>query len=139
MKEYVLGFAFNDERDEVLLIEKARPEWQRGRCNGLGGKVELYETPLNAMVREFREECGIDTKPESWKYMGLMQGPDWDCHCFRIYNVDISKANTLTDEAVIIAKVEKVLCGKIKTISNIPWLVALALDQGAPRWINLRY
>jgi 8-oxo-dGTP pyrophosphatase MutT (NUDIX family) len=56
MKTYVLGFVFDRRYNNVLLVEKARPEWQAGKLNGLGGKVEVGELPAAAMIRELREE-----------------------------------------------------------------------------------
>jgi hypothetical protein len=35
MKEYVLGFMFNRLLGHVILIEKNRPEWQKGHYNGV--------------------------------------------------------------------------------------------------------
>ena len=57
---YVLGFAFTTD-GRVALIQKKRPAWQAGRLNGIGGKVEGTEHSAAAMVREFREETGVDT------------------------------------------------------------------------------
>jgi 8-oxo-dGTP pyrophosphatase MutT (NUDIX family) len=56
MRRYVLGFVFDRGFRHVLLICKTSPEWQAGRLNGLGGKIEPGETPLLAMERELREE-----------------------------------------------------------------------------------
>lgn len=53
---YVLGFMFDHEEKHVLLIWKNRPKWQAGKLNGIGGKIEAGETPLQAMEREFTEE-----------------------------------------------------------------------------------
>ena len=43
-KKYVTGFLFNDELDRVVLIHKNRPKWQSGMYNGVGGKIEIFET-----------------------------------------------------------------------------------------------
>lgn len=44
MQEYVLGFAFTPKdlkgNQKVVLIEKLKPEWQKGKFNGIGGKLE---------------------------------------------------------------------------------------------------
>ena len=57
--KYVLGFAFNKGCTEVLLIEKKRPNWMVGKLNGVGGHIEDGETPIDAMVREFKEETNL--------------------------------------------------------------------------------
>ncbi len=58
-KHYVLGLVFNSSQDTILLIEKIRPDWQKGRWNGIGGKIKEGETPLEAMERESIEETGF--------------------------------------------------------------------------------
>ena len=57
---YCCGF-MRDIRDQtILLVRKQKPDWQRGRLNGIGGAIEENETPLNAMIREWHEEAGFD-------------------------------------------------------------------------------
>ena len=74
---YCLGFLVSDH--EVLLIRKKRPVWQEGLLNGIGGKVDAFEHPLNAMVREMREETGIYTYPHEWRQFAVMEGGNWIC------------------------------------------------------------
>lgn len=57
--EYVVGFLFHPQRQAVALIRKNKPEWQKGLLNGVGGKIEPGENPVEAMTREFTEEAGI--------------------------------------------------------------------------------
>lgn len=66
MTAYVCGFAFDTSR-KVFLILKNRPEWQKGKLNGIGGKIEPGETALRAMAREFKEEAGLDIHISRWK------------------------------------------------------------------------
>lgn len=54
--EYVCGFYVASD-NHVLLLEKVKPEWQKGKLNGVGGKIEPEETVHDAMVREFLEEA----------------------------------------------------------------------------------
>jgi len=56
MTKYAVGFCFDFGWQNVLLIHKQRPEWQRGKLNGLGGHVREGESPSRAMAREFGEE-----------------------------------------------------------------------------------
>lgn len=86
-QHYVVGFYFNSEvHERVLLIEKQRPKWQKGRLNGVGGHVESDETPRMAMNREFREETGVGVGLERWEKFcelsGTMDGEDFIVHFF---------------------------------------------------------
>lgn len=64
---YVCGFLFSvppihnlKTHTQVLLIKKSRPDWQKDHLNGIGGKINPYETPIAAMRREFEEETGLN-------------------------------------------------------------------------------
>ena len=46
MTEYVCGFAFDNTKQYVTLIEKKRPNWQAGYLNGVGGHIEEGEVPF---------------------------------------------------------------------------------------------
>lgn len=64
MKEYVVCFVTRLTLNQgriVLLIEKAKPEWQKGQWNFPGGAVEEGETPVQAATRELGEEAGVQT------------------------------------------------------------------------------
>jgi 8-oxo-dGTP diphosphatase len=75
----VIGFLF-DGQGNVLMIEKNHPEWQKGRLNGIGGKIERGETPLQAMIREFREEAGAVVT--SWREFAVMTGDGYKLNLF---------------------------------------------------------
>ena len=68
MQGYVAGFAFSPDGENVALLTKARPEWQAGLMNGIGGKIEPGELPIDAMVREFQEETGELVYKEQWEH-----------------------------------------------------------------------
>lgn len=57
-KHYTVGFYFTEDLSKVLLIRKAKPQWQMGRLNGIGGAFETVDgnIPERCMDREFREE-----------------------------------------------------------------------------------
>lgn len=74
--EYVVGYAFNRTLNGVLLIKKQRPSWQAGRLNGVGGKIEPGEQPIDAMVREFREETNLATGKSDWHRFATLDGPE---------------------------------------------------------------
>ena len=142
VKEYVLGFAFGDFQlgfrtiPSVLLIRKARPEWQRGRLNGIGGKIEpTDESPLAAMVREFEEETGLATPESAWREFATMFQSDdndpWTVTCFASDTIEIGNARTMEDELVELIPLQAVTNGIVPTIENLSWLIPLALDKNA--------
>jgi len=62
LKEASLVVGFITDGKRVLLINKNRPENQKGLYNGVGGAALENETPLEAMVREAKEETGLKIK-----------------------------------------------------------------------------
>lgn len=128
-KKYVLGFAFAEDGKEVLLIRKNRPEWQAGKFNGIGGKVEEGETPEQAMYREFHEEAGI--KNSNWEFRFEYIFPNAIIYVYTLFSDGTFwDANTMTDETVHRAMVDDILkMEPEKLISNIKWLVLLLLDE----------
>lgn len=57
IKEYVVTFLFTTSMDKVWMVEKQKPEWQKGCLNGIGGKIEKDELPKEAAIRELKEEA----------------------------------------------------------------------------------
>ena len=121
MITYVVGFAFGV--GEVALIRKARPDWQKGRLNGIGGHIEEGESSHEAMVREFEEETGV--KIVIWDLFAKLQGKDWSCDFFRVFGVDLTTLKTTTDEEVLVYPVNDL---PAETLPNLRWLIPLARD-----------
>jgi 8-oxo-dGTP diphosphatase len=127
---YVLGFLFDSGLVSVALIEKQKPEWQKGRFNGVGGKVEEGEVPRVAMSREFHEETGVLLPPEAWTQYAKMTGADgrhFALHIFYAVDAALYDVRTMETEKVIFTSTKAVVQGEFKTLGNVPWLVAMAL------------
>lgn len=127
MREYVVGFAFNTGR--VLLQLKKKPEWQRNRFNGVGGKIEPNEHPLQAMRREFLEETTIFLG--EWKSRVVLTGVrnDWRVHFFRTNMPDHFADHVIPDpqgEAVYWVRIDQL---PVNTIPNLRWLIPFCLDD----------
>lgn len=82
--KYVLCFV--QDGFYTLVLEKVRPEWQKGRLNLPGGKIEPGETPEEAAVRELYEETGLET--DVCETMGEIEGPDWHITVVKCYPID---------------------------------------------------
>lgn len=99
--EYVLGFAFSRDRKDIALIEKKKPDWQAGKLNGIGGKVEPHDpNPMEAMIREFREETGVITSGDDWDLFAVLSGNGYEMYCYRAFNNKMYECNTQEEEVV---------------------------------------
>lgn len=90
MTNYVCGFFVSG--NTLSLIKKNKPEWQKGKLNGLGGKIEEGETSQEAMQREFREEAGLDIPASSWKHRITLKGKDFCVHFFVAFEWHLDKS-----------------------------------------------
>jgi len=124
-KRYVCGFMFDPRGEAVVLIEKTRPQWQRGLLNGLGGEIEGRETPLQAMVREFFEETGVETTTTDWRVLATLEGPGYHVTFFHTHSDQYRQVSGRTDESVTI-QFAKALPRNV--VPDLNWLIPLALD-----------
>jgi 8-oxo-dGTP diphosphatase len=128
MKKYSLGFIFNSAGNEVLLIHKNNPDWQKGKVNGIGGKIEIGESSVECIIRETKEETGLDTNNEDWIHFGqIINGDKSTSQLFYyIYPGVTSDATTQEDEEIEWFAVNNL---PNNIMSNLSWLIPLALDK----------
>jgi len=62
---------FMKQSDNVLLLNREKPSWM-GMWNGIGGKLEPYESPRQSILREIAEETGIVLSPDTIRFKGLI-------------------------------------------------------------------
>jgi 8-oxo-dGTP diphosphatase len=130
---YVCGFLFTHDRRHVALIHKLKPDWQRGKFNGIGGKVEEGETIFGAMTREFYEETGMCVPTYAWERFLTMKfvPKDEAVHFFKstLRGPDAGRLESKTDELVGWYKVSEggqVL--NLPTVPNLAWVIPMALS-----------
>jgi 8-oxo-dGTP diphosphatase len=124
-QKYVVGFLFNEKQDRVLLIKKERPSWQKDLWNGVGGKIEEYETRDHAMIREFKEETGLLI--DYWRLYAAIRGVSYTIYFYSAVSLEFDAAKTTTDEMILDFAVKEI--PKLKTVPNLIWLVPMALDK----------
>ncbi len=131
----VVGFVFDEDFRHVLLIQKQKPDWQRGFFNGIGGKCKENEPPRLAMARETYEETGMDIEPASWTgFLNLHTGgkpetaPDVDVHFFfvSVERCIITAAESKTKEQLLIVPRRSIM--DYKTVPNLQWIIPLAAN-----------
>lgn len=125
MTKYCLGFMFNKNETDVLLIQKTKPAWQFGKFNGIGGKLEKDETPYGAMVREFKEETGLDSP--LWKEVVKMYGDDWEVYVFTCKSDDVFDYKQMEGEEPNLLPLAEL--DKYDLIDNLNWLIPMCLDK----------
>lgn len=134
----VAGFAFDDSMQNVVLISKQQPKWQKNKLNGVGGKFKESKDVhlVDTMQREFYEEAGVKTALAAWCSFATISGHDWLVEFFYIRNSRIfADAHTTTDEKIVKISVSELR--ELPTISNLQWLIPLAIDCELTRTISM--
>ena len=141
--EYVLGFRFSPDFRKIVLIRKARPKFQAGKLNAVGGHVEEGESHLLAMPREFWEETSVKTQQSDWYNFGdaISQKSQFKIHLSSSVG-DIDNCKTNTDEVIEIHLVDEILRNRDDAMGNLFWLTGVALDSfrdRGPKKIHINY
>jgi 8-oxo-dGTP diphosphatase len=88
----------------VLMIHRNAPDrpgdYHSGKWNGLGGKCEPDESPLETARREFREEAGLDLLDMRFRSLGTLTFPNFKAHKSEDWVVFVFEAQVSPDEAL---------------------------------------
>jgi len=129
----VAGIILSPQHEYVLMIQKLKPEFMRGKWNFPGGKIEPGEKPVEALSREIQEECGISIKPEAWEETAKLYSTDWYVEFFSVTTPLIWQAKQQEQELVKTFELNDLLIPFKRThlnvVQNVPFLVSLALDK----------
>lgn len=129
MTEYVVGLSFTKNMQKICLIKKERPSRQEGYYNGIGGKIENDELPIDAMVREYLEETGVYLPKEEWDFLYFTEYENGNkVYFYRIFSDEILNAKTITDEEVVVADLLDVKHGDFKLVGDLEYYISLALS-----------
>lgn len=141
MQQFTLGFIFDTSLKKILLVHKNKPAWQKGKINGIGGKLRKNESRKVGIRRETFEESGLIIPARSWTYVATIKdSPETTIYVLTaVYNNDLSDAKSKTGEKVQWFKTIKL---PNTTISNLMWLIPLCLNRlndKAPKEVQIRY
>lgn len=124
---YVAGFLFDPNLTRVALVRKGKPEWQAGRLNGIGGKIEPGETALEAMRREFLEEAGLGGEVEFWHHFATVRGDSWGSVSFFRATGPVDSVRTMEAEPIEVHRIADLPWAEC--LPNLSWLIPLATYQ----------
>jgi len=116
---------FSEDRSKVALVEKQKPTWQKGKLNAIGGKIEEGETPLLAMIREFKEEAGVGWV--FWNELAILRGEDFIVHFFYTFTDEVYQVRTIEAERIEIFELPYAQ-HLSRLMPNLRTLIPLALD-----------
>lgn len=140
---YVCGFCFTQDDHgpftHVLVVRKAKPAWQRGRLNGVGGKVEETDASISAaMYREFDEETRGTVDVDKWVHYhtecipsgNAQTGKNVEVYFFYSYATRtgmLSDAKTATEDQHEPCEIIAANSMRTDLIYNLPYLIRMAL------------
>ena len=78
MKLATLCYVIDKSQNKTLMIHRVKKEndYHEGKWNGLGGKLELGESPEDCVIREIKEEAGLIIKNP--RMHGFITFPNFD-------------------------------------------------------------
>lgn len=125
MVSYVVGFCIFLPTNEVVLIKKEKPAWQKGLLNGVGGKVEIGEVPSEAMVREFMEETGVKTQEKDWQLLSCLEDEFGTCNFYFMKSREVLPVRSIEKEQVVVVPASNL---PDNVVYNLRWMIPLAND-----------
>lgn len=149
-KVMVVGFCFTKvhfDRWGVVLIRKNKPDWQKGKLNGVGGKVEIGENPEDAMAREWFEETHVNVPNLEWRpFCQIKNGNDliyfysaYSTVLFTLPKMKEGEEQATWYEISTISNQPVDFNVTLQMISNLKYLIPLALDwQATAKLIDRR-
>lgn len=123
MTDFVLGFAFDPNFLDVMMIYKKRPNFLKFQFNGVGGKIEEGETPEEAMVRECKEETSLNLL---WSPMTKLQFADAVVYVFATTTCELYEYTDATDEPIVVLQTYSL---PDNTVFNCKWLIPMIIDS----------
>jgi len=123
--KWVAGFIFNEKLDRVLLLRKLRgPDFNINKLNGVGGKIEKSEHPLEAIRRETEEETGFQNLV--WERVCDLETSSGGIIFFASKINNIDEFEQKEDEPLGVFEVD--VYHKYNPANNLRWLIPMSIN-----------
>jgi len=145
MIAYTLGFVFRG--DEILMLNREKAPW-KGAWNGVGGKLQKGEEPLECMRRELSEETGIPSCEATFVDKGELTWTDFEAigNGLRIFFIRVNSGYELatpvkTQEGILDWKqIDWVVDVKNEGVAkNIPLFLPSLLEEEPKKRIHCTF
>jgi 8-oxo-dGTP diphosphatase len=115
---------FLQKENDVLMLLRAK-EPNKGKWNGVGGKIEHDETPYEGCTREVLEETGLLLKKPIFRGMIALNGVE----CIYVFASNDFEGDLLSSDEGILEwkKLEWILSSK-DVVENIPFFIEDVLN-----------
>ena len=80
----------------ILLMRRFNTGWNDGKYALMGGHVEDMENPVDAVIREAREELGLNLKEENLKFKMIM--PVYPDHIYIYFECESFEGEPINNE-----------------------------------------
>lgn len=126
MKRVSIGLLFSKNRGKIALLKREFPEFENKMLlTGIGGNAEEGEGFYGAMVREFKEEAGLEFT--EWVHFCSIYKKDCHVDFFKGFSDDVFRTYTAEDDEVRVYDVSHI--NLYDVYPNLKWLIPLALDK----------
>ncbi len=132
-EEYGFTLCFLFHQDQVLMIERSK-EPNLGMWNGLGGHIEVGESPVDSCIREIEEEAGIVVP--TLRFGGVLTWEDWTFGNGGLYffSAEVAEASFRhSDEGYLAWKPYEWVMTSPKVVDNIPEFLPDLWSNREPR------
>lgn len=139
MKETTLCYIKNSGKYLMLYRNKKKNDPNAGKWIGIGGKVEAGEDYEECMLREVREETGIELS--NWKYRGIVDFSSdvWDDERMHLYTAETTVWDVSTCNEGILKWIDESEIEILNLWEGDKVFLKLILDDAGFFTLTLRY
>lgn len=134
--QYRFTLCFLYHNDKVLMIERNK-EPNLGLWNGVGGHIELGESPEASCIREIQEETGIVVP--ALRFGGVLTWDSWSFEAGGMYFFSAEVDDTWfqhSDEGNLAWKPYEWVITSPKVVENISEFIPDTRENRSPRWYH---